>query len=131
MQLKLVSLLGLMVFIGMAWGISANRKCFPWRAVLWGLALQFVFAGRDFFEQNFNHEAHCNAARFAKQEWHLDVDGPVGTARTEVDLHGHPDHRIGHLDHLIALARPVLAPGSPAPARPSWSTSQATGRRSP
>jgi sphingolipid delta-4 desaturase len=28
------------------------------------LALQFVFAGPQFFEQNFNHEAHRNAARF-------------------------------------------------------------------
>ena len=29
------------------------------------LALQFVFAGPRFFEENFNHEAHRNAARFA------------------------------------------------------------------
>jgi len=28
------------------------------------LALQFVFAGPQFFEENFNHEAHRNAARF-------------------------------------------------------------------
>jgi sphingolipid delta-4 desaturase len=28
------------------------------------LALQFVFAGPQYFEQNFNHEAHRNAARF-------------------------------------------------------------------
>lgn len=32
------------------------------------LSLQFVFAGRDFFEQNFNHEAHRNAMRFAKEQ---------------------------------------------------------------
>ena len=44
MQLKLVSLLGLVVFIGLAWLISANRKSFPWRTVLWGLGLQFAFA---------------------------------------------------------------------------------------
>jgi CNT family concentrative nucleoside transporter len=43
MQLKLVSLLGLIVFVGLAWMISANRKCFPWRAVFWGLTLQFIF----------------------------------------------------------------------------------------
>lgn len=43
MQLKLVSLLGLAVFIGLAWAMSANRKRFPWRAVLWGLGLQFLF----------------------------------------------------------------------------------------
>lgn len=43
MQLKLISLLGLIVFVGLAWAISANRKRFPWRAVSWGLALQFLF----------------------------------------------------------------------------------------
>ncbi|MSU58131.1 MAG: Na+ dependent nucleoside transporter domain protein [Pedosphaera sp.] len=43
MQLKLISLLGLIVFVAIAWGISSNRKLFPWRAVVWGLALQFVF----------------------------------------------------------------------------------------
>jgi len=42
-QLKLVSLLGLVVFIAIAWAISANRKQFPWRAVLWGVGLQFIF----------------------------------------------------------------------------------------
>jgi CNT family concentrative nucleoside transporter len=44
MQLKLVSLLGLFVFIGLAWVLSNNRKLFPWRTVLCGLALQFGFA---------------------------------------------------------------------------------------
>jgi len=28
------------------------------------LALQFVFSGPQYFEENFNHEAHRNAARF-------------------------------------------------------------------
>lgn len=44
MQLRLISLLGLVAFIGLAWALSANRKLFPWRTVLWGLALQFTFA---------------------------------------------------------------------------------------
>lgn len=44
MALKLVSLLGLAAMIACAWGFSLNRKAFPWRAVLWGLALQFTFA---------------------------------------------------------------------------------------
>ena len=43
MQLKLVSLLGLIVFVGIAWAMSAHRNKFPWRAVLWGLGLQFSF----------------------------------------------------------------------------------------
>src|SRR5438132_1687669 len=44
MQLRLVSLLGLVVFVAVAWIFSYNRKLFPWRTVLWGLALQFIFA---------------------------------------------------------------------------------------
>lgn len=57
MQLKVVSLLGLVVFIGLAWSLSYHRKRFPWRTVLSGLALQLGFAlfilktqpGRDLF----------------------------------------------------------------------------------
>ena len=44
MQVRLISLLGLVVFVAVAWAISSNRKLFPWRTVLWGLALQFIFA---------------------------------------------------------------------------------------
>jgi concentrative nucleoside transporter, CNT family len=44
MHLKLVSLLGLFVMIGLAWACSLNRKQFPWRTVWAGLALQFGFA---------------------------------------------------------------------------------------
>jgi CNT family concentrative nucleoside transporter len=44
MELKLVSLLGLGVFVFVAWTISSHRRLFPWRTVLWGIALQFIFA---------------------------------------------------------------------------------------
>lgn len=44
MHLKLISLLGLCAFIGLAWAISTDRKRFPWRTVAWGLGLQFTFA---------------------------------------------------------------------------------------
>jgi len=44
MLLKLVSLLGMAVFVFLAWTISSHRRLFPWRTVLSGLALQFVFA---------------------------------------------------------------------------------------
>ena len=40
---NLVSLLGILVFIVLAWSISEDRKRFPWRVVLWGLALQLIF----------------------------------------------------------------------------------------
>lgn len=44
MHLKLISLLGLVVFILTAWSISNNRRLFPWRTVLWGVSLQVGFA---------------------------------------------------------------------------------------
>ncbi len=44
MQPKLVSALGLVVLIGLAWACSLNRRRFPWRTVAAGLGLQFAFA---------------------------------------------------------------------------------------
>src|ERR1035437_9629691 len=44
MELKLISLLGLVAMVVMAWVISEKRQLFPWRTVLWGLGLQFIFA---------------------------------------------------------------------------------------
>jgi len=41
---QFISLLGLVVFVALAWICSMNRKIFPWRTVLWGLGLQFFFA---------------------------------------------------------------------------------------
>jgi nucleoside transporter len=40
---NLVSFLGIFVMIGIAWLLSEDRRKFPWRVVLWGLALQFIF----------------------------------------------------------------------------------------
>jgi CNT family concentrative nucleoside transporter len=44
MHLQLISLLGLIAFIALAWLFSTHRRLFPWRTVLWGLGLQFAFA---------------------------------------------------------------------------------------
>ncbi len=41
---RFIPLLGIFVFIGIAWILSENRKVFPKRVVLWGLGLQFLFA---------------------------------------------------------------------------------------
>lgn len=41
--LRLVSLLGLVVMVGLAWAISYDRKAFPWRVVLYGTGLQLLF----------------------------------------------------------------------------------------
>jgi CNT family concentrative nucleoside transporter len=43
-HLKLVSLLGLGAMVALAWACSYNRRLFPWRTVIWGAVLQFVFA---------------------------------------------------------------------------------------
>jgi CNT family concentrative nucleoside transporter len=56
---RAVSLLGLLVFIAMAWALSVNRRAVVWRPVIWGVGLQVIFAvliiktpgGRWVFEQ--------------------------------------------------------------------------------
>jgi concentrative nucleoside transporter, CNT family len=55
---NLVSLLGMLVLLAAAWGLSSHRRLFPVRTVLWGLGLQGTFAllllgtgwGRGFFD---------------------------------------------------------------------------------
>jgi concentrative nucleoside transporter, CNT family len=57
-ELKLISLLGLVAFVAVAWLCSLKRKLFPWRTVFSGLALQFIFGwlilrtegGKSFFD---------------------------------------------------------------------------------
>ena len=54
---NIISFAGLFAFMAVAWALSSNHKVVNWRAVAWGLALQFVFgffifivpAGRDLF----------------------------------------------------------------------------------
>ena len=41
---RLLSLLGLLVFLGIAWALSTNRKAIKLRTILWGLGLQFTLA---------------------------------------------------------------------------------------
>jgi CNT family concentrative nucleoside transporter len=41
---RLVSVLGIGVLIGLAWLMSSNRRAMPWRLVGFSLALQFAFA---------------------------------------------------------------------------------------
>ena len=38
----LVGAFGLAFFVGVAWGLSANRRCFPWRVVMAGLSMQIL-----------------------------------------------------------------------------------------
>ena len=41
---KLISCLGLLTMMGLAWLMSADRRQIPWRTIAGGLALQFAFA---------------------------------------------------------------------------------------
>ncbi len=41
---RLISLFGMAVLLFIAWLMSVDRKVVPWRIILWGMALQFVFA---------------------------------------------------------------------------------------
>lgn len=42
--MRAASLLGILVFIFIAWLLSENKKTVPWRVIVWGLGLQIVFA---------------------------------------------------------------------------------------
>ena len=42
-ELRLRSLVGLLVLVGIAWALSNNRKQISWRVVFWGLGLQMAF----------------------------------------------------------------------------------------
>ena len=41
---RLISALGLVVFVGLAYAFSVNRRAVRWQPVLWGIALQLIFA---------------------------------------------------------------------------------------
>jgi CNT family concentrative nucleoside transporter len=41
---RLISLLGMVAMIGLAYAMSYDRRHFPWRVVLWGTGLQIIFA---------------------------------------------------------------------------------------
>jgi CNT family concentrative nucleoside transporter len=41
---RFTGLLGLLVFLGLAYAFSTNRRAIRWKTVLWGLGLQIVFA---------------------------------------------------------------------------------------
>ena len=83
MELRLISLIGLVTFITLAWGISVRRDKFPWRTVLAGLGLQTLIAiimvrpsaFRDWIYNNAKISAD-NLIYFAQQGTQL-VFGPL------------------------------------------------------
>ena len=83
MELRLISLIGLVTFITLAWGLSVRRDKFPWRTVLAGLGLQTLIAiimvrpsaFRDWIYNNAKISAD-NLIYFAQQGTQL-VFGPL------------------------------------------------------
>jgi len=41
---RLISASGLLVFIGLGYVLSVNRRAIRWQPVLWGIALQLILA---------------------------------------------------------------------------------------
>jgi len=41
---NLVSVFGIVILLGTAWLLSADRRCMNWRVIAWGIALQLLFA---------------------------------------------------------------------------------------
>src|SRR3954453_14217140 len=44
MPMQVISALGIGIILAVTWAFSTNRKMVPWRTVIWGMILQFVFA---------------------------------------------------------------------------------------
>jgi CNT family concentrative nucleoside transporter len=42
--MRFIGVLGVLLLLGLAWAMSTHRRHFPWRVVVWGLGLQFLFA---------------------------------------------------------------------------------------
>jgi CNT family concentrative nucleoside transporter len=86
-MLRLTSLLGIVILLAVAWGFSNNRRLFPWRTVLWGVALQFFFAlfilktptGAWLFS---GAQAACNQLNLYALEGAKMVFGPLGDGAT-------------------------------------------------
>jgi len=93
---KLISLLGMVAFIALAWGISEHRKRFPWRVVLWGLGLQMLFAvlilktdfGKAFF--GLAQSAVSKLIGFANEGAKV-VFGPLADTSLMADKFGPPN----------------------------------------
>lgn len=80
-----INLFGLVVFLALAWSLSLDRKRFPWRTVICGLALQFSVGflilktgpGRAFFD--FFNAAVSRFISFAEKGTAM-VFGPLASA---------------------------------------------------
>ena len=84
---RLICLLGLVVFVALAWALSEKRHLFPWRVMLSGLALQLIF-GALILRTQMGHDTFAlldkifrRLLEFANEGVGL-VFGPLGGAAT-------------------------------------------------
>jgi CNT family concentrative nucleoside transporter len=92
-MLRLISLLGLVSFIALAWLFSLNRRQFPVRTVLSGVALQFALAfiilktgpGEEIFK--FANDAVSQLLAYADEGSRF-VFGPLGDSRLLTEKFG-------------------------------------------
>lgn len=85
MHQKAISVLGLVVFVLLAWAMSTDKRHVPWRVIIWGLALQLALAamllhtsaGRAAF--NFAGLCVQKLIQFSGEGTRL-VFGPLGDA---------------------------------------------------
>lgn len=81
---RLICLLGLIVFVTLAWALSERRRLFPWRAVITGLALQLTF-GALILRTQIGHDSFALLDRLFRRllsfgdEGIALVFGPLGT----------------------------------------------------
>lgn len=81
---RLICLLGLVIFVALAWALSEKRRLFPWRVVITGLALQLGF-GALILRTQLGHDLFALLDRLFRRllsfgdEGVALVFGPLGT----------------------------------------------------
>ena len=117
MTLRLVSLVGVFVFVGCAWLLSVNRRGVRWRPVVWGIGLQLVLG-----------------AIVLAVAWTLAWGGPA-LVRLVWRVGMDPRRRLGLLDQSTQRIVPRVSRRSGIPIaagrRPARKRPEARGREEP
>lgn len=79
--MHVMSLFGLLALIGCAWALSAHRRRFPFRTVVWGLGLQLVFALIILREDHFSFVGMAILGALVGAYLLLRPDGPFAGRR--------------------------------------------------
>lgn len=70
LMLRLVSVVGVIVLIALAWSLSSDRRRFPWRVVIGGVLLQWCFAAFVFGSRTWTvSEQHPEGVLFSAISW--------------------------------------------------------------